>query len=499
MPKKKSLYELICENIKDGKLDKSFSLPDEESKYSVRFADGCMDGMCVYHICRYDMTKEDTELLEQSVKALEKGDVSLTDSLWAQLGKTARAIQIVDDFQSFILEHRDEIDVNTAFDCVYEILYNSTNRESIKFALEFLELLSIDGVQFRDVIRTLGLSDEFTIFSAWIMRRWENGNNELLELAKKVYGWGRIHIVDMIEPETDEIREWLLTEGTQNYIMNAYSALVCWEKSDAYNRLNEKLTLKEFGGILTIAESLLDEGPVPGISQIDNANEILTRIIELSSEFSLTLDEYESIRAISIWTDHSDYMDIKEKCSEVLHSDKCINTVKKALDNGDGIELAIMLGIDYKEQLMLSLEKDIEKNKFLCDRLLYDERYTERVLKVFRAHIPFEKMTGEPESDSSYGENFKTAMTYTTLVGNLRNKPHFEEELVLKGLRCKKVDCRNAALHCIMKWVSIENKPLNIFSMELFDAVSELYKKEPNEDAKIKEKELLQGKTDFDI
>lgn len=187
MAEQKSIYELISENIIDGKLDENFTIPDD-SERPVKFAAGAMDGMCVYHMRPYEMTTEDNNILERSVDAVAKGDFEQTDKLWAELGKSARAIQVVDQFQQYIQEHADEIDVATAYPCVFDIVCKSNNKESIKFALEFMELLDTSQDFIMDVVRTIGLSDEFTIFSAWIMRGWDNGNNELFELAQKVNG-----------------------------------------------------------------------------------------------------------------------------------------------------------------------------------------------------------------------------------------------------------------------------------------------------------------------
>ena len=36
-----------------------------------------------------------------------------------------------------------------------------------------------------------------------------------------------------VEPDTEEIRRWLLLEGTENDVMAAYSALTVWEKCGA--------------------------------------------------------------------------------------------------------------------------------------------------------------------------------------------------------------------------------------------------------------------------
>lgn len=496
MTEQKSIYELISDNIINGKLDENFVLPDD-SEGPVKFAAGAMDGMCVYHMQPYEMTAEDYIILEKSVAAVAKGDFEQTDTLWAQLGKSARAIQVVDQFQQYIQEHADEIDVATAYPCIFDIVCKSENKESIKFALEFMELLDTSQDFIMDVVRTIGLSDEFSIFAAWIMRGWDDGNNELFELAKKVNGWGRIHIIELLEPDTNEIKEWLLTEGTKNDVVYAYSALTCWQKSDAEQRLGSNdLTYKEYSGLLILADALLDEGPVWGISQIENSDEILSAIVSRAKEYTLSIDDYEDIRRISISTNVK-YPLAKQACDVVLFSEQCKLTVENSIAEGKGIELAVLLGIDYKEQLMLSLEKEFHKNRFHCNKLLGDEAYTERVLDVFRNNLPFEDMVGEPQDSIAVGKDFDSSMTYQIFLQNLRDKPFVGTDIVLKGFQCRTITCRNAALACVKKWVILKNTPLQELSSELFDAISALYPVEPNENARKTEKELLEGKTEF--
>ena len=471
-------------------------LPDD-SEGPVKLADGAMDGMCVYHIRPYEMTKEDYKILEKSVDAVSKGDFEQTDKLWAELGVSARAIQVVDEFQQYIQKRADEIDVAAAYPCIFDIVCRSVNKESIKFALEFMELLDTSQEFIKNVVRTIGLSDEFSIFAAWIMRNWDNGNNELFELAKKVREWGRIHIIELLEPDTEEIREWLLTEGTKNGVDYAYSALTCWQKSDAEHRLySDDLTHKEYSGLLTLADALLDEGPVRGISLIENADVILSRIVSKSDEYTLSIDDYDTIRLISISTNEK-YPLAKQACDVVLFSDQCRITVERSVAEGKGIKLADLLGIDYKEKLMFSLEKEFHNNRFYCDKLLDDDAYIERVLDVFRANLPFEEMVGEPQDSIALGDDFDSSMTYRILLQNLRDKPLVGTDIVLKGFKCRTLTCRNAALACVKKWVIIKNMPLQELSPELFNAVSVLYPVEPNKDARKTLGELLEGKTEF--
>ena len=94
-----------------------------------------------------------------------------------------------------------------------------------------------DRAEAKALFEDLGLSDEFTLFVIFIMQQWENANEEIFRLAKKTKGWGRIHAIERLIPDTPEIREWLLREGIRNKVLPAYSALNCWEGSEAENLL----------------------------------------------------------------------------------------------------------------------------------------------------------------------------------------------------------------------------------------------------------------------
>ena len=66
------------------------------------------------------------------------------------------------------------------------------------------------------------------------LKYWDNSNELIFELAKKLHGWGRIHAVKMLKPEdNDEMKEWLWLEGWKNNVMPEYSAYECYTKSGA--------------------------------------------------------------------------------------------------------------------------------------------------------------------------------------------------------------------------------------------------------------------------
>ena len=279
MTEQTSLFELIKSNLENGTLKKGFSLPSPQQENLPRFADGAMDGILIYHTKPYETEEADFELIGQALAAAGEGDRETTDRLFAELGAKVPAAQMVDAFQMYIQENAEGLDIGKIYPCIFDVVCRSSHRESIKYCLEMMELLDTEHEFIQNVVRVLALSDEFTLYAAWIMRSWKNGNEEIFDLAKKVRGWGRIHAVEQLQPETDEIRDWLLTEGTRNDILPAYSALTCWEKSEAEQRLSGKLSDREYRGILTLLEALMDEGPISGISNLERPDQLVASVV----------------------------------------------------------------------------------------------------------------------------------------------------------------------------------------------------------------------------
>ncbi len=56
----------------------------------------------------------------------------------------------------------------------------------------------------------------------------EEAETEIWNLAKAVYGWGRINAVQYLaETTVPEIKEWMLREGFRNHVLDEYLAYTC--------------------------------------------------------------------------------------------------------------------------------------------------------------------------------------------------------------------------------------------------------------------------------
>ena len=319
--KPQSLLSYIASHVTDRKLPEGFSLPDTSGEGGIPWADGAEDGVMMYHMGMPGMDDDALALMGDCVRAASRGDREKADRLFERLGSEYRALSVIDELQGFVIDCKDELDAGNLYAYARHALVDSADRECVKFGLSLLELFRTDRDEsVREAMRTVGLSDEFALFAIFVMLRWENGNEEIWRLAQKLHGWGRIHAVERMEPETEQIREWLLTEGIRNDVMPAYSALTCWRKANAEEILRNQPTREQFSSIRDIIEALLDEGPVAGISELENREDVLLTFLQTAKTMAREQEDSEVIRGIQAYYQEREAAppEILALCQELL-------------------------------------------------------------------------------------------------------------------------------------------------------------------------------------
>ena len=281
---KKPIFEIIADRLRQNEfkdddiitLGKDFSLPSDEK--GLRYVDGAKDGICAYHMGAADITKKDIEEINKVITLANTGDYDQADIVLEKLCERIRVVNFIDELQDCILDRKDEIE-DKFYVYSLHLMTQSANIECVKVGMMIQELFT-QSDEVKGMVRTLGLSDEFTLYSVFIMRNWENGNTEIMNIAKSVNGWGKVHAVHYIEPDTEEIRQWLLTDAVSNDVMPAYSGWDCYKKVDVGSVIKkDKLSYKELEGVLSIVDAMLDEGPVLGISNIEDPKEVLLNVL----------------------------------------------------------------------------------------------------------------------------------------------------------------------------------------------------------------------------
>ena len=315
-----SLYEYISESIVDGRLPDDFCLP-KETTMGVAVVDGFMEGVLEYHRAPgHQLTDEQKELVARGVEEVSSHNFYQAEEIWWQICEDIGPYDAREYLQQYIRDHANSLNLDNLGYFAHTMATRSPKRNVVKLALCVLGVfrLNEDG---KSLIRTLGLSDEFTFYAARAMGGWDNINDELFDLAKKVRGWGRIHLIGWLSPQTEEIRHWILREGVHNTIMPAYSAINCWVKGNVPKTLlSGEVTREDFCGIRDIIEALLDEGPVVGISGIGDAEEYINLFLEKAKKMTLDNRDHEVIGAIR---EHfTENAEIAAACEVLLGLDK---------------------------------------------------------------------------------------------------------------------------------------------------------------------------------
>ena len=136
-----TLFEYISSAVVDGELPGDFSLPDlADDENELKWADGALDGVTMYHMTIPEIGKGDRTLISDAVRAASKGDYDLADSLFKMLGKHLQAIIVIDDLQAYIVDNQRQLNAKNLFEYAIHLLFESDNRECLKFGLSLLEL-----------------------------------------------------------------------------------------------------------------------------------------------------------------------------------------------------------------------------------------------------------------------------------------------------------------------------------------------------------------------
>ena len=192
-------------------------------------------------------------------------------------------------------------------------------------------------------VKTLALSDEFTLYCLDIILKLENSNEEIFKIAKKVKGWGRIHSIAYLEVTNNEIKKWILEEGCHNRVFPAYTALACAEKINLIKILNdEKISNKEFNKISYLINALLDEGSVMGISALENKEVLIERYLEKAKTLSSTEEDYCAVMRFKEYIKNNKEINstLIKICDEILNSEKTKNKITELIKDGNGYDIA---------------------------------------------------------------------------------------------------------------------------------------------------------------
>jgi hypothetical protein len=348
-------------------------------------------------------------------------------------------------------------------------------REAVKFGIA---VLGIAGNQTDlDTLRSVGRSDEFTLFTAVAIQNLSvDPDRELLELAKTVEGWGRIHLVERLaKTENFEIRSWLLREGFRNAVMNEYLACICARAGKLHEALRANPQDQALVTSATdIISAMINGGPAEDIDAYEHAAEAIEAYLDAvwpqpgnSPKRFILLDR------IRKWLNCDDGWEERTQCGwnpasrercllmlqQILGSENWKSSALLGLESSDDGEFywanlaARRLGVDTWHILFAKVTLDPIGSRYWYEltEATGDSR-VDRLIEFAERAIPLDRIATGPADEMGLGEGFEAHSTLDWMLQLLDRFPGKGWPLIRAGLQSPVVRNRNWSLRVFKNW-----------------------------------------------
>lgn len=484
-----SIYSTIREAMNnEGRLPCDFELPHEEAAPSeIKFMVGAKDGIGVFHMS----PKNPEKVVEKILGFIKSGRMEKIAPIIGTYG----CLQLIAPVLSAIRENATEVDSARVGAYAESLAFESGDEELVKWGIALLGLFDwSDSPEMQDKIITLGLYEEFTLYAVAAAADWNNGNDVIFKIAKKVDGWGKIHAVERLEPETDEIREWILRDGCSNAVMDAYLGLECANKGNLIGALRrDVLDAGLFESIGIIIDALLDEGPVEGISAYEHAEEALLRYLQFAETYAVSLKHLWRVLNVRLFLDSAELSNKEELlrlCAEISGRPDWREQIVSTLSDPDNKDFfyadnaASRLNIDVTDLIYQAVKKDPIKNGGYMSQAFHNADYARKLTALYEKVLPLDQMAagmGEYLFSPSLDQECNCL---DSILQELRAYPLMGEKLVRAGLQSPVTRNRNFACSVLEEWSKTLGRSAALFSPDLYAVLRSVAAVEVNADTK---------------
>ena len=495
-----SIYSIILAALDErGRLPLGFSLPDDTPDNKIRFAPGAMDGISIFHSAGQDADEQAGNLALLLEKACKRFDNKIREEI-SEFLHNNHALSLVDPLIDRIREGKTAIAPKSLYNVGYGLMTEAGDAESVKLGIAMTGMLNIqENEACRKAILTLGKCDEFTLYSLVALSGWDDGNYLVWRLAKETAGWGKIHAVERLEPETEEIREWIIRSGCENGVLNSYLGLTCAVKGDLVTYLQrEELPEDLLRGAGVILSSMLDEGPTAGISAYGDAERAIAEYLRHADKGG-SLELLHVVLALQDWLEDSE-LDKKEElldaCNAIASKPFWPELVLAAIAPGNPAALwqacfvAEQIGLEIIEPLYQLIESAPLEYASYARNICRSPEYAEKLFRLYEKSLPLDKIATGMGDLMGLGPEFKAHGCLDSVLQEMKDYPGQGVELIKAGLGAPVTRCRNMALNVLEAWTA-QGKALDDFDPGLRPLLGRVRTEEVNDGTRDKLTELL--------
>ncbi len=497
-----AIYRLIKDNLDENSyLPSGFILPDDTPENQIKFVPGAMDGICVYHMASADANNAAANLFKLIRRYSENSNLKNKKKISEFLNEN-NLISIIDPLLRNIQGNHSEMNPQAIFNIALDFMTNSTDKESVKLGIALAGLLGVDeNNEGYKVVFTLGKYDEFSLYSIVTLSNWNGGNQFIFALAKELCGWGKIHAVERLEAQTQEIKDWIIKYGCNNMVMPAYLGLTCAQKGDLISYLRQEMLDKEtFTGASVIIDALLDEGPVQGISEYEHAEEAISLYLKHAKNLCKSLEDLFVILNVKYWLKNREDNNSRllDLCDAIINNPEWKNLILKTLNDYDAqsifyvCNIAQRLGIDISESLFNLIENNPLEYSGYISGLYKSSEYAAKVTALYEKGLPLDSIASGMGNLLGLGPEFKAHGCLDFLLQELKEYPGMGRSLVMVALNSPVIRNRNGACNVLEAWKEKGDTSLSQVDSELVYIIKRILAVEIDDELKERYEKILQ-------
>ena len=483
---------------KYGVLPENFILEEKTSKGNeIQYAPGALEGICGHHLMGGGGNAQ--ELCARIREYLQIDAIEALNRFENEEMRDFQIATIRKELLQEIYENRQDYHAGELKRLAVTFITYGNKVTSIKVGLSLLNLFDLsDNEGAKRIFRVLAHSEEFTDYVIWNISGWEEKEKQdfYFEMAKKLTGWGKINIVEMMQADTKEKKDWLLCHGCKNSVLYAYLGYECAMKSDMYERLQEgDFSDEEFAGASDIMSGLLDEGPCQGISALEEPIEFACLYLEECKKHNWDADQVALITDIAMYFKDSEIPNAEKVLKKVDDVLGCLDLNAYIVENIDNnthncMRIAQMHGIDMSEHLLRLMKMDFEKYYKFCSYFFENKKYVEEFIELCDRKIDYTTYPNQMGNSLGLGA-VQGEIRLDIIVQYLHQYYHLGTKMVKVCIQSPITRWRNVAAKAMLSWKKESGKALWEIDNELYAEVKRVYELESDVRTKKSWEELL--------
>ena len=490
-----SIYKDLINNIDDnGFLSHKFDITKYYNKVNASYNVGGADAFYIFNNKFDNIYKDDNTIVDIINKFKKDYDVKKTYKKLIEFLESNDEFLIIyniDYINEFFIKNKKDIEPEHIYKLSQYIIKETNNIELLKLGIYFLCQFDLGKID-EKIVLDLALCDEFTFYCLFYgIIKFKNSNELIFNLVKRVYGIGRLFLIDQLRIDNNEKREYLVLNCNLDTLSSIGISKVIGTKINLNSYVLEKVNGDIYIGLSNIINSIVFDD----YTKYNNYEELFNNYLDRFYEYSNYGVSYFVLTNMYNYINDSH---IKDKVYSLVSSRKFKNTMIDYIDENSDINLLYEITYLLCNIESFGLEKNIYK-VFITDSykyifmmdLLIDSKYRDESLSVLFENFKFD----DGEITNSINENSIISLKNKYVLNLIDKYPYCNNDFIIKSLFSKYFDIRHNTMNVIYDWN--RESDIDITDTSLYDKLIELQKKESSVEIKNSISELLDLKDKF--